>query len=211
MKMHFLLLTALVCLVLVPSLAEQNENLKLPSEVKKWQVPVKRGEVEVILSSYSRRGHPWDIISINPARDASISSVSEQVELIRKTMLEMPSLGYRPLDLGEIAINLLGTDFQGGLNQEVARSEKWRGCIGYMHCSAIAPVMVQYLQSHSTYGPLDGFLRANGLRIGPIYIEEPVVALARASSADSRSKVTTTPTSVLCGGMIHIYVEWKDD
>lgn len=206
--MRFLLPIALVC-ILVPSLAGQNKNLKLPGEVKEWQTSVMRGEIEIMLSSFSRRGHPWNVISIDPVGDGSISTVSEQVELIRRAMLEMPSLGYRPEDLGRITVNLLATDFQDRLNQEVTRSGKWRGCIGYKHCWAIANVMAAYLDSHGIYGPLDALLRANGLRIGALRIEGPVVAIKGASQTSSHGKVTA-PTTLSCTGTIYIDVEWKD-
>lgn len=177
-------------------LCQQDSELKTMGEVKRWRFILQQREMDVKLSvlpmpNVTSRA----VVSFEPAGDLRVT-VSEQANLLRSVLQEMPLLGYNPAILESIPTALRTSEFEEGIVVAVTKAGIARSCDRKKYCHEAQPAANQFLRSIDAFKELDPVLHSFGLRRKGVFVDD----LACSSKSGTNQQVR-------CDGLIFVVVE----
>jgi len=187
-------------------LGAQGKNLKTLDEIKQWRFDVQHGAINFKLSSYTHGERPRNmVLSMDLAVD-STAITSEEADLLRRVLQEIPSLGYEPRRLKMITASSDESELRGGINLAITRSGKWRSCVGLKYCYEAQKVADQFLKSVDAYKEFDDVLQRYGLKRKRVSMDDMACATVSELGSASRSD-GGEPNTISCSGLILIELE----
>jgi hypothetical protein len=163
-------------------------------EIKQWQFQVRDGKVGVKLTAALEKPSGRTVLTLKPEGELK-PTVSEEAELLRRVLRDMPSLGYDPSNLEMISTWLQGSGFEEGVEQAVQHSGRWKACLGRKYCHAAEGVADQYMLSINAFNEMDAVLHEYGLKRKAARLDDMAVAMKSGR--------------VLCDGLIVIPLDKK--
>jgi len=181
------------CLLLAcaPFVRSQSRELLTLDEAKRWHFNIQNHEIDVSLFKPDKVNHNTTL-SLK-VHDRFKPTASEEANLLRQVLREMPSLGYDPKNLGRINTWLQQSEFLEGVEDAVSKSGIWKSCTGHMYCYQAQGVADQFLSSVDAFKEFDAVLHEYGLRGNTIHVDGMGVGMKDGQ--------------ILCSGLIIIYLE----
>jgi hypothetical protein len=184
----------IICMLVVCSSCglAQDEGTKTLGEIKHWRMSTPHGEIILKLSSAPNSNDRRTVLSLEPLGDSK-PTTNEEAELLRQVLHEASSLQYDASKLEMISTWLQNSEFQEGVEQAVAHSDKWKSCAGRKYCYQAEGVANQFLKSVNAFKEFDTILHEYGLKRKAARVDDMAVG-------DKTGKV-------VCQGLIVISLE----
>lgn len=153
------------------SLAAQKQDMAPPGEVKKWNFPVKDGELVITLSSFIGSSGTRNALSLTTLGAGAAPTVIDESRDLQRVVVEMPSLGYNPLSIDSIHMGILEPETLTRLQLAAANSEEWRDCLRMKTCGGTR-IALQLLQGLGVYDKFNDDLSKYGLTVKLTFLED---------------------------------------